>query len=903
MSQKAPPPFRGDPLQMLGAGVVMLIVGLATLYKGAVLPEHHGWIIAAIASTGIAWVWARPLRRPTRSTWLALLLVGLVASLPLVPLPPALVGAVAPSRATLVAQVAPESHGDEAAFRSALAAHDLEAAVGSADASWSVDHTLAVEPEATVWRPLSLDPDDHRDELLRWGAALTLFLIVVGVGRGDKSMLVLSVGLAALGTVEAIIGLANLSGNDASLGLFAKKHYLGSATGTLVNRNHFAALLAVCIGATWGLASGLFPLRPDVVRRHARHKIRSSQPPGVLESAGDKLPRLMMLAFVAATMSLAVVLSQSRAGLVCLALAGVTVALVCWWRRGEEHHLYLAVGLPTIGGALAVGALGPRGALGRFGRLLQGDDSVTGRLETWRASLAGIAELPFAGAGLGSFDPVHVRFVQGPYTFRFAHAHNDYLQLLFEGGALLTGGVAVLAVLWARRIWSGLDAAEHRWRTDLGLGLMVGTVAMLLHAMVDFNFQIPGNGYLFAVCLGAVTAAFAKRPSRVQVWGSPQRVALTAALVILAVGGWHMATRGALEAEARAELARMEKRRATSDDEARMRRIQARVGDQSELGARLGLLLADLDVRRALKEGTVLSVDAAVGTLSSVLHTGRTLTSESPFVIEGHLMTARAAATLALVLRRWPGAAARARITAEDLEFETEQAVARADILQGTNPWVQLETAAALLTIARGAPHADSARHRAAMRLAEAVRLDPWRASAAFSMADRLTAAQLEGMVTSDHRVLTEAGRAWKRRGAEERAVAAWEAAYRLDDTYPPALFQLGASAVERGDDAGRERYLRAFLAHTDGNASLEGWAYLWLGQATTAEKRFERAVRHASNNAWIQYGYAQALRSNGRRPEARKAFETVLTLDPGHAGARAALSVLNGTSFHDRSL
>jgi O-antigen ligase len=71
----------------------------------------------------------------------------------------------------------------------------------------------------------------------------------------------------------------------------------------------------------------------------------------------------------------------------------------------------------------------------------------------------------------------------------YREAHNDYVQVLVESGL---PGLAI--ALWAA--WSALRRnASHRW-------VFGALLAMLLHALVEFDFQIPALPALFVVLAG-----------------------------------------------------------------------------------------------------------------------------------------------------------------------------------------------------------------------------------------------------------------------------------------------------------------------------------------------------------------------------------------------------------------
>src|SRR2546425_6233672 len=90
-----------------------------------------------------------------------------------------------------------------------------------------------------VWRSLSTTPGATIESGLLIGACGTAFFLVARHGRSQERILALAVTVVLVGAAEAIFGLIQVGGSLS-----------GPASGTFVNRNHFAALLAMafCVG-------------------------------------------------------------------------------------------------------------------------------------------------------------------------------------------------------------------------------------------------------------------------------------------------------------------------------------------------------------------------------------------------------------------------------------------------------------------------------------------------------------------------------------------------------------------------------------------------------------------------------------------------------------------------------
>jgi O-antigen ligase len=127
--------------------------------------------------------------------------------------------------------------------------------------------------------------------------------------------------------------------------------------------------------------------------------------------------------------------------------------------------------------------------------------STEDRDEVAAAALRFWNDFRWLGAGLGSFRSVFPRYNDETTSSAYTHAHNDYLEFLCESGVV---GVALLGLLVATS-FTAAALAQHRRRSPLmrgiSFGAMMGMVAFLIQAAVEFNFQIPANALTFVLVL------------------------------------------------------------------------------------------------------------------------------------------------------------------------------------------------------------------------------------------------------------------------------------------------------------------------------------------------------------------------------------------------------------------
>jgi O-antigen ligase len=353
--------------------------------------------------------------------------------------------------------------------------------------------SLSVAPSATLGQGLFL-------------ATLFIlgFLVLKTVGRGRKIRTLLVV-LVGSGAFQALYGFFELMRDEPRLLFYKKVLSPDSVTGTFVNRNHFSGYLEMIVP----LALGLVIARMNLLTFGAksfREKILLWTSKGVLSN-------VLILAAVV-VMSLAIVLSNSRSGLVVLGFtaflfAGLTVA--SYSRTGYRQPW---VGKSIRATFLIVTVLAVYIGVGSTIQRFAVDDLLhEDRPLYWANTVAMAGDFPVFGTGLGTFASAYNAYEKwGGSEMRLVHAHNDFLECFAElgivGGVILIGGILYLAVS-ACLAWRRRRNAQAR---ALALGGIVSLAGAGVHAFTDFNLHIPANMVLFTVvlCLTVVMAYYRK---------------------------------------------------------------------------------------------------------------------------------------------------------------------------------------------------------------------------------------------------------------------------------------------------------------------------------------------------------------------------------------------------------
>jgi O-antigen ligase len=152
-------------------------------------------------------------------------------------------------------------------------------------------------------------------------------------------------------------------------------------------------------------------------------------------------------------------------------------------------------------GAILLGALiwaGVDTASGRF--WLMGGSRA--QLIAWQDTLDIISDFKWFGTGIGTYGQAMLVYQTSGRPVMFAHAHNEYLQLLAEGGLFVAVPAAVLVGVVIggvrRRLTTPTDDPQTYW---IRLGAVAGLAGIAAQSLIDFSLQMPGNRVLFVLLL------------------------------------------------------------------------------------------------------------------------------------------------------------------------------------------------------------------------------------------------------------------------------------------------------------------------------------------------------------------------------------------------------------------
>jgi O-antigen ligase len=431
--------------------LVLVLLGAGPLLAGAV---HEPVFIPLLAGSAVAGVAAllrarrEPGRAPLPGGRLLLALHALVL-VQLVPLPPAVLRAVSPG-------------------------------------SFSFYNDPLLVP-LTAWKPISVSPPDTLRGLAFLAGFVLLYVAVfreTAEGPWRRRLLLTVVGTGVAITVVAFLQAVSPEPHRI-YGLW-RPRWDWAVFGPYVNRNHFAGYLVMAAPLAMGFAL-------EAISRLSSSWGRSRRGWLLLgEREGNAAVRWSAVVMVIVAGLLA---SQSRGGVSAFALAALVLPLAARRRRPTALAVALLVGL-------GVAWVGLGGVLSAF----ETRGIRHSRLDLWRDMLPMVPRFPVFGVGWNAFASAYPWYQTIWRTEWVGEAHNDYLQVLLDGGlvgALLVAGL--LAVVFR-------GALARAPRSPLDLGLFGALLGFALHELVDFNGQIPANAATW-ISLAALAVAPLRDPT------------------------------------------------------------------------------------------------------------------------------------------------------------------------------------------------------------------------------------------------------------------------------------------------------------------------------------------------------------------------------------------------------
>jgi O-antigen ligase len=345
------------------------------------------------------------------------------------------------------------------------------------------------ELSAAAVRSLSLDPFSTRLVVVQLTTLLIFFAATLVFVDTPHRLRIIVRTIAIFGFLLAIFGMTQSFTSPTKI-YWVRELTQSTAFGPFINRHHFAGYMELTLAIPLGL---------------------------LFTGAVDGEKRLLYI-FAVGMMAIALILTNSRGGIISLAVEVIFLGVIAGFGKQSQNKettvkqnrvrislvraaLALALVIGILGGTLFFGG---EESLSRFVGSVNTEDPTTGRAHFWSVTLDIIRAHPFVGTGLGAFGVVYTGYDSNNGLYRLEQAHNDYLQILSDGGVV---GAALGLFFIVMLFRMGFERRETRdnFRRGVATGALAGCFAVLVHSFFDFTLHTTSNALLFLVLAALAT--------------------------------------------------------------------------------------------------------------------------------------------------------------------------------------------------------------------------------------------------------------------------------------------------------------------------------------------------------------------------------------------------------------
>lgn len=412
--------------------------------------------------------------------------------------------------------------------------------------------------QTEFWLPLTVNQQATLLEGLRFAAYALFYILTVQLLASSARLSAALTSIVWLTLFIAFTAMLQRALAPDTLFWFRELRAGLTTFGPWVYKNQYAGFMVM----TCPLVLALFLFHRPVADADASFRERLLH---LFSGAGANLH--LGFGFGVIVVLASVLLAQSRGGILSLFFALPLFFLLLARSQKKIQTLTL---LCLIGGLLLAGGWFSWDAvLAKFDRAfdLTEGQLKDGRLPIWQDTVKIIPEFLLTGSGFGTFIEVFPGWKSFADSLIYDHAHNDYLELLTDGGltGFLLAAWFVLAVL--RSGWKQIFRRHERLAVLAAIGAFSGLAGLLFFSLTDFNLHNWANGlYFFFLCGLLVSAGhtrqhYRKHPTLLAASAAPARARLAAffgaAVFLIALlrlqGGNVLAERHYLRAQAVAD--------------------------------------------------------------------------------------------------------------------------------------------------------------------------------------------------------------------------------------------------------------------------------------------------------------------------------------------------------------
>jgi O-antigen ligase len=340
---------------------------------------------------------------------------------------------------------------------------------------------------------ISLDPYATRFFLARLFLFIIFFAAFLTFFKGSTRQKTVVIGLIVFGGLLAFYSILQRVEDPSSI-YGVRQPGQAAPFGTYVNRHHFAALMEMTLALSGGL----------------------------IFAGSLKRNRLPFVIAAAVIMAISIVLTGSRGALLGVISSFIVIAGSSLLGRKKDKRSTISPAwiiascalflILTAGLVVFLGGSDP--LLRSTGVSVATSDFSTGRKEFWQVALKIFLDHPVIGVGFDAFGVAFSKYDPSSGLFRVEQAHNDYLQMLADGGIVAFACVAGFLYLLVRKSLTTVRETSEGFPRGASIGAFAGCAAMMVHSFVDFPLRTPANGFVFLMLAAVAITPIVKHTRR-----------------------------------------------------------------------------------------------------------------------------------------------------------------------------------------------------------------------------------------------------------------------------------------------------------------------------------------------------------------------------------------------------
>lgn len=349
----------------------------------------------------------------------------------------------------------------------------------------------------TGWGPLSVCREATLKDFLRIASYASFYILTVQLLSNRENLKKAVSVIVFLASLIAFFAILQDILSNGRIYWLRKLTNGGTPFGPYVNRDDYAGLMEM-----------LFPIVLSMFLLNRPYTGYVSLRERIAAAFNQKKTNVyILLGLAAVIIATSVFLSLSRGGIISLSLSIIIFGLLIVNRRKKSRKGALFIIMAALI-VLSVGWFGWGPIMGRFGSIVDAQGNIQEmRLDIWKDCLQIIKHFPLAGTGFGTFVDIYPRYRTISAAGLLEHAHNDYLELISDGGVI---GCALMGWFLFTVLYKSFRTSLTRrepYSIYLFLGSLAGLFSMLIHSLTDFNLQIGANGLYFFFLAGLTVSA------------------------------------------------------------------------------------------------------------------------------------------------------------------------------------------------------------------------------------------------------------------------------------------------------------------------------------------------------------------------------------------------------------